>query len=141
MNTEEARIEKYFQFLKELKTALHYNEKFSISDLIKSHGVSVWVTKELSDGGIIKVIGRGRGSVKKWVSEIEPNMMMAKELSTKVRDSQKIYDASKRVEVTVDGPRGLETLKEAGKSIIRNDVIKKRSYFWGMFKFEEIKRQ
>tara|TARA_R110000803_G_scaffold21789_2_gene54547 strand:+ start:608 stop:1033 length:426 start_codon:yes stop_codon:yes gene_type:complete len=138
-NPREKTQERYFDFLKEIRTALHYTDKICLSEFIKKHKISKSVIRPLVDGKIIKTNGiKSKGCRYYWVSPIEPNIAMAKELIIKINIVNRNYKESnqKEIQFTKRGGKregaGRKPLKEEIKKLYK----KKISIAWGLIKIE-----
>lgn len=87
--TELEHIQKYYNFLKELKSEISRDQgDFKMTELIKVHGMSASVPTIMKKGGLYEVKGRGSRASYKWISH-EPSPEMAKELLRRVRKYSK----------------------------------------------------
>tara|TARA_R110000772_G_C12981896_1_gene405971 strand:+ start:69 stop:491 length:423 start_codon:yes stop_codon:yes gene_type:complete len=137
-NPREKTQEKYFDFLKEIRTALHYTDKICLSEFVKKHKISSNVAGALINGKILKTNGvKSKGIRYEW-NTIEPNIAMAKELIIKVNIASVDYKNGnqKEIQFTKRGGKregaGRKPLKEEIKKIYK----KKISIAWGLIKIE-----
>lgn len=84
----------YFEFLKELKVALNYNPKLSLTKLCRKHKISNTVTTVIIKENLVRIENN-----KKYWNTIEPNIAMAKELIRKTGIHFRSYNLSRNVEI------------------------------------------
>ena len=116
-------------FLKELKVALNYNPKISITKLCKEHKISTNVAQVLLES---KLITNDKGS-KTW-NTIEPNIAMASELVVRTTIYSRKYYKSKPTKKDIS--TGKQFFENSDKVMTIHKPKKKIDIFWGLIKIE-----
>jgi hypothetical protein len=74
------KVEKYLNFLRDVKAQLDTTSKISMSEYIAKHKISKRATQALQEGGILTKSGGTKHANWYWSSPVIPNIKMADEL-------------------------------------------------------------
>jgi hypothetical protein len=111
------KVEKYLNFLRDVKTKLDTTSKISMSDYIAKHKISKRATQALQEGGVLTKSGGTRHANWHWSSPVIPNIKMADELYSRCVKINNEYQVSHRA---------VKANKLLGKEItaLKNDLMK-----------------
>ena len=129
----------YFNALNEMRMAIKYNKKASMSGICKEYKISTSVTNALKNAGIIiNNGGHARKTSWEWIS-IAPNMKMVKSIILDTNSLEATYSQSKRDSRKViknknmDMPQLIKSAPKQGREIISTPKIKvELTYFLGI---------
>ena len=122
----EENILKYLEALKRLHIILGATNRLSMFKFSVTNNLSKNISTVLKEGGVIKCLKKGKGSEWEWTS-IPPNREMAIRLLKGLAN--------------YNPPRTAYQKKEKNNSvnIIKKTLTVKKSFFWGLYKFQETK--
>jgi hypothetical protein len=110
------KVEKYLNFLRDVKAQLDTTSKISMSEYIAKHKISKRATQALQEGGILTKSGGTKHANWYWSSPVIPNIKMADELYSKCVKINNEYQVSHRA-IKADKPivkkQFVDTLKDA----------------------------
>jgi hypothetical protein len=124
------KVEKYLNFLRDIKAKLDTTSKISMSDYIAKHNISKRTTQALQEGGILTKSGGTKHANWYWSSPVIPNIKMADELITRCTkinfEYQKSHRARKAAKPIVEEiVAHIETDKEYAERVaeIENKIV------------------
>lgn len=111
------KVEKYLNFLRDVKTKLDTTSKISMSEYIAKHKISKRATQALQEGGILTKSGGTKHANWYWSSPVIPNIKMADELYSRCVKINNEYQVTHRA---------VKANKLLGKEItaLKNDLMK-----------------
>jgi hypothetical protein len=125
------KVEKYLNFLRDVKTKLDTTSKISMSDYIAKHKISKRATQALQDGGILRKTSCTRHAKWYWASPVIPNIKMADELYGRCIKLNNDYQIKHRAEMAIEGKTQFtEALKEAMIDKLKEDRVVLESAIW-----------
>jgi hypothetical protein len=111
------KVEKYLNFLRDVKAQLDTTSKISMSEYIAKHKISKRATQALQEGGILTKSGGTKNANWYWSSPVIPNIKMADELYSRCVKINNEYQVTHRA---------VKANKLLGKEItaLKNDLMK-----------------
>ena len=126
---------KYLDALKGLKNVLAYTNKMSMNDFITKNNLSKEFSIVLKNAGIIEIKGEKNACQWRWLSEVEPNIHMARKVikeSNEIRQTRRL----KRKKIKNSQPCKQLQNKEEAKEKIKE--VYEKSILWGLFSTKKV---